>query len=95
MTLTESVRSFQVPATPGTTAWHAEAPFGADLARDAGDFRRERSQLLDHRVDGFLELQNLAADVDGDLLREVAVGDRDRHLGDVADLAGEVRRPSS
>ena len=70
---------------------HAEPAFGADLARDARHFRRERAQLLDHRVDGFLELQDFAADVDGDLARQVAVGDRDGHLGDVAHLAGEVR----
>ena len=71
---------------------HAEAAFGADFARDARDFRGERAQLLDHRVDGFLQLQDLAADVDGDLARQVAVGDGDRHVGDVAHLAGQVRR---
>ena len=31
-------------------------------------------------------------DVDGDLLRQVALRDRGRDLGDVAHLAGEVRR---
>ena len=33
--LTLSVRSFQVPATPGTLRLAAELAFGADLARDA------------------------------------------------------------
>ena len=70
---------------------HAEPAFGADLARHAGHFRREGAELLDHRVDGFLELQNLAAHVDGDLLGKIAIGHGDGHLGDVADLAGEVR----
>ena len=70
----------------------AELAVGADLARHARHFRGERAQLIDHRIDGFLELQNFAAHVDGDLLRQVAVGDRDRHFGDVADLRGEVRR---
>ena len=70
---------------------HAEPAFGADFARHARHFRGERAQLLDHRVDGFLELQDLAAHVDGDLLGKVAVGHRDGHFGDVADLAGEVR----
>ena len=70
----------------------AEFAVGADLARDAGDFRGERAQLIDHRIDGFLELQNFAAHVDRDLFRQVAVGDRDRHLGDIAHLSGEVRR---
>ena len=33
--LTLSVRSFHVPATPGTCGLPAELPLGADLARDA------------------------------------------------------------
>src|SRR4026208_1790889 len=87
MMLTESVRSFHVPATPGTTACtprrpsvpapraapgaagrrlrHAEAAVGAGVAGDAGHLGRERAELFDHRVDGLLELQDLAADVDG------------------------------
>ena len=87
---TLSVRSFQVPATPGTCGLAAELAVGADLARHAAHFRRERAELIDHRVDGFLQLQNLAAHVDGDLLGKIAVGHGDGHLGDVADLAGEV-----
>ena len=71
---------------------HAQPAFGPDLARHARDLRRERPQLLDHRVDGFLQLQNFAADVDRDLARQVAVGHGDRHLGDVAHLRGQVRR---
>ena len=69
----------------------AELTVGADLAGDAGDFRGERAQLIDHRVDGFFELQNFAAHVDGDLFRQVAVGHSDRHLGDVSNLRGQVR----
>ena len=68
----------------------AELAVGADLAGDARHFGGEAAQLIDHRVDGFLELQDLAADVDGDLLGQVAVGDGDRHVGDVADLRGQV-----
>src|SRR6185437_8060042 len=60
--------------------------FGADLARDAGDLRSKGVELVHHGVDGVLELEDLALDVDGDLLGEIAVGDG----GDVADLAGEV-----
>ena len=90
MELTLSVRSFQVPATPLHLGLAAELAFGADLARHAGDFRGERAELIDHRVDGVLQLEDLAADVDGDLLREVAVGDGGGDLGDVADLRGQV-----
>src|SRR5204863_9061460 len=68
----------------------AELAFGADLARDARDLGREGVQLVDHRVHRFFELQDLAADVDGDLLGQVAVGDGDRDVGDVADLGGQV-----
>ena len=34
----------------------AELAFGADLAGDPRHFRGEGVQLLDHRIDGFLEL---------------------------------------
>ena len=48
---TLSVRSFQVPATPGTTAWPPSRAVGADLARHARHLGGEGAQLLDHRVD--------------------------------------------
>ena len=46
--------------------------------------------MIDHRVDGVLELEDLTLDVDGDLLREVALGYRGGHVGNVAHLAGQV-----
>src|SRR6185312_7817926 len=68
----------------------AELAFGADFAGDAGHFRGERVELVDHRVDGVFQLEDFAADVDRDLAREVAAGDRGGDVGDVADLGGEV-----
>ena len=68
----------------------AELAFGADLARDARHLGGERVELVDHRVDGVLELEDLAAHVDGDLARQVAARDGGRHLGDVADLGRQV-----
>ena len=68
----------------------AELALDPDLARHARDLGGEPVELVDHRVDGVLELEELALDVGRDLLAEVAVGDRGRHLGDVAHLAGEV-----
>ena len=68
MELTLSVRSFQVPATPRTIGLAAELAFGADLAGDARHLAGEGVELVDHRVDGVLQLQNLAAHVDRDLL---------------------------
>ena len=61
MEFTLSVRSFQVPATPGTCGLAAELAFGADLARDARHFRGEGVELVHHGVDGVLQLQNFAA----------------------------------
>ena len=68
----------------------AELAFGADFAGDARDFRGEGAQLVDHGVDGFFQLEDFAAHVDGDLAREVAVGDGGGDFGDVAHLAGQV-----
>src|SRR5207237_691492 len=64
--------------------------FAADLAGHARHLGGEGAELIDHRVDGVFQLQDFALDIDGDLLGQVAVGDRLGHVGDVADLAGEV-----
>ena len=68
----------------------AELAFGADFAGDAGHFGGERAELIDHRVDRVLQFENLPLDIDGDLLRQVAVGHGRGHFGDVAHLAGQV-----
>jgi hypothetical protein len=51
----------------------AELALGADLAGHAGDLGGEGGERVDHRVDGGLQLQDLAARVHVDLLREVAL----------------------
>src|SRR5204862_131017 len=53
----------------------AELSFGTHFAGDTRDFRREGVELVDHRVDGVLELEDLAADIDGNLTGKIAVGD--------------------
>src|SRR5205085_1598948 len=68
----------------------AEFAFSADFAGHARHFRGEGAQLIHHCVNGFLELQNLAAHVHGNLLGEVSVGHGNGDLGDVADLTGKV-----
>src|SRR5204862_4489242 len=68
----------------------AQLALGADLLGDARDLRGKGAELVDHRVDGDLQLENLAADVDGDLLGEVAVGHGGGDVGDVAHLVGQV-----
>ena len=88
--LTFSVRSRHVPVDALDSGLAAELALGADLARHARDLVGERRQLVDHDVDGLLELEDLALGVDGDLLAEVAVGHRGGDLGDVAHLGGQV-----
>src|SRR5207253_3211000 len=68
----------------------AEPSFGAHLTGYARHLVGEGVELVDHGVDGVLELEDLAPDVDRDLLRQVAVGDSGGDLGDVADLAGSL-----
>ena len=91
MPLTLSVRSFHVPATPGTSAWPPSLPSVPTSRATRVTSDGERRELIDHDVDRVLQLEDLAAHVDRDLLREVAVRDRGRDLGDVAHLAGQVR----
>src|SRR5207247_5945211 len=68
----------------------AEFSFGTDFAGDAGDFGSERGELVHHVVACVFQLENFALDVDSDLLREVSVCNRGRHVGDVPDLVGEI-----
>ncbi len=90
MRFTESVKSFQVPATPFHVSLSAEFSFGSHFTGHASHFRSERTQLVHHGVDGVFQFQNFPFDVDGDLLGQVAIGDGGGDLSDVADLGGEV-----
>src|SRR5262249_59228592 len=62
----------------------AELAVGADLARHPRYFGGERIELVHHRIDGVLELEDFAADIDRDLAGQVAARNRCRHLRDVA-----------
>ena len=68
----------------------AELSFGADFTRHAGHFRSERVQLIDHRVNGVLQFQNLTLHVDRDLLREISVGNCRRDVRDVSHLTRQI-----
>src|SRR5207249_4994964 len=68
----------------------AQAALGADLASHAGDLAGKGVELVDHAVDRVLQVEDLTADVDGDLLGEVALGDGCRHLCDIPHVRGEV-----
>ena len=91
MALTESVKILPGSGHAGHDGLAAELAVGAHFAGHARHFRCEGAQLVDHRVDGFFELQNFAAHVDGDFAGKVAAGHGRRHFGDVSHLAGQVR----
>src|SRR5207249_6130381 len=61
----------------------AELAFGADFARHTRHLRGKAVELVHHRVDGVLELKNLAFYVDGNLAGQVAARHCRCHFGDV------------
>src|ERR1700722_19896660 len=64
--LTLSVRSFHTPLTSLTS----ELALGAALTRHARYFRGKSIELVDHGVDGVLQLKDLSLYVDRDLARQ-------------------------
>ena len=90
MKFTLSVKSFQVPATPRTSAWPPSLPSVPTSRAMRVTSAAKLTQLIDHRVDRVFQFRDFAADVDRDLLRQVAVGHGRGHVGDVAHLVGEV-----
>ena len=54
------MRSFQTPRHFAHLGLAAEFAFGADFAGDAGDFRGEHAELLDHGIDDGRRTQKFA-----------------------------------
>ena len=80
---------------PGSTnAEHlcltTEFAFGTYFAGYAGYFAGECVELVDHRVDGVLEFEDFAFDVDRDFAGEIAASYGGCDFGDVADLGCQV-----
>src|SRR4030095_15687059 len=80
------------PRDPRHLRLTAELAIGTHLASNTRYFGSKRVQLVHHRIDGALQFQYLALDVDGDLPREIALRHRGRHIRDVAHLTGQVGR---
>src|SRR5205823_4315876 len=68
----------------------AQIPLRTDLTSHAGDFRGEGVELVDHDIDRVLQLEDLALDLDGDLLGEVALLNGSGDFGNVANLGRQV-----
>ena len=91
MELTLSVRSFQVPATPGTCAWPPSLPSVPTSRATRRHLGGEGVELIHHRVDGVLQLAEFRLCTSTVIfLDKIAVRHGGGHFGDVADLAGEV-----
>src|SRR5207253_3117327 len=69
-----------------------ELAVGTHFGGQAGHFGSERRKLIDHRVDGVFQFEDLALHVYGDLLGQVAIRHGRGDGRDVADLAGQVGR---
>src|SRR5262249_52379415 len=61
----------------------AQLAFGTDFTGHTRYFAGERVQLVHHRVDGVLELQNFAFDIDGDFAGQIAAGNSGGDFGDI------------
>ena len=68
----------------------AQLAFDADLARHGGDLIGEGRQRVDHPVDRFGQLLDLALRFEHQLAPQVAVGDVGDDPGDAAHLVGQV-----
>ena len=69
----------------------AKLALGSHFPRYARNLRREAVKLINHRVDGLLQLQNFSLHVDCDFPGKVAAGHGRGHRRNVADLCREVR----
>ena len=91
--LTLSVRSFQVPATPGTCAWPPSLPSVPTSRATRVTSAGERVELVDHRVDGVSFSSRISPLTSTVILRDRSPrGDGGGDLGDVAHLRGQVAR---
>ena len=68
----------------------AELSFRTYFAGHTGNFSRERVELIHHDVDRVFQLEDFAARVNCDLLREVSIRNRGGNQRNVSHLVGEI-----
>src|SRR5262249_36828187 len=81
---------FPHPSDPGNLCLTTEVSFGTDFTSYTSHFRSKRPQLIDHRIDGVLELSNFPFDINGNLSREVSIGYRSSYCSNVSDLSRQI-----
>src|SRR6185369_15738052 len=69
-----------------------ELTFRTHLARHTRYFRCKSAELVHHRVDRVLQLEDLTTNVHRDLSRQITIRYRCRYLGDITHLRGQVTR---
>jgi len=87
-----SVRSFQVPATPGTVAWARQSfAFGADTRGRRGVTSEAKAlRLVHHGVQRFPSIEGFSPDTFTVIFFDRSpCGDGGRHLGNVTHLSGQ------
>ena len=84
------VSSRHTPDTPRTCACPPRMPSVPTSRATRVTSDANEPELLDHRVDGVLQLEDLALGLDVDGLGQVALGDGGGHLRDLAHLVGQV-----
>ena len=68
----------------------AELALGADVLSNTRHLSGKGAQSIDRGVDGVFQFEDLTFSIDRNFLRQVAIGDGSRYLGDVTDLSGKV-----
>ena len=70
----------------------AQLAFRPDLASHAADFARERIELIHHRVDRVLQLQDFSLHLHRDLAAQIAASHSRRHVRDITNLRRQIVR---
>src|SRR5207237_9344913 len=70
----------------------AQLTLSSYFARNTGYFRRKRAELINHRVDRILELENLSTRVSRDFPRQISARNRCGNVSDVSHLTSEIAR---
>ena len=83
---------FPSPGDPFDHCLTTELSFRPDLASNACNFTRKCVELIDHDIDGILQLQNFAAHIDCYLTRQVSVSDRRSNFRNITDLRCKIAR---
>ena len=90
MELTLSVKILPGSRDPADLGLATKLSLSAYFASHAGDLGSEGVKLIDHGINGFFQLEDFALNIDSDFAGEIPTRDRRGHVGNIADLGGEI-----